>query len=215
MRVLIIETYPLFREAIAYQVLEIVGQPAIFEAASSAEALALLALVDPFDLVICSLDAQHADCLWLDAVKAKAAHTKILVFLESDQLVKATQHKDFIDGFLAKCSDTREVKNALRLVLAGEGYLSPSLLIAHQQQDEARAFVANPPSARAKLLTPRQLQVLRLIAFGFSNKAIANELNCSDGTIKLHVSAILKELKVSNRLTAIKYAAKLGLIPNN
>ncbi|OPZ76099.1 MAG: Transcriptional regulatory protein DegU [Alphaproteobacteria bacterium ADurb.Bin438] len=63
----------------------------------------------------------------------------------------------------------------------------------------------------ASLLTPRQLNVLELIAEGKSNKVIAGELDLSEGTVKLHVTAILKALNVTNRTGAVIEASKLGL----
>jgi DNA-binding NarL/FixJ family response regulator len=64
----------------------------------------------------------------------------------------------------------------------------------------------------AKTLSPRQIDVLKLIALGKSNKQIAFELNLTEGTVKLHVTAILKLLKVYNRTGAVAEAKNLGLL---
>ncbi|MFZ1388853.1 MAG: response regulator transcription factor [Thiolinea sp.] len=205
MRVLIIDSYPLFREAIALQIAKVVEQVSVFEVSSAEEAAALMSMTLPFDLVIASLD--KSAYAWLKALKNESNYLAVVLFLDIKQAFVEIDHLYGINGLLAKSADLHEVKSALRLVLMGETYISPSLLMA-------KNLPKTSESVKASMLTPRQLQVLKLIAAGCSNKDIANELHCSDGTIKLHVSAILKEFKVSNRIGAIKYAAKLGLIIN-
>ncbi|WP_308874532.1 response regulator transcription factor [Thiothrix subterranea] len=61
-------------------------------------------------------------------------------------------------------------------------------------------------------MTPRQRDVIRLMARGLPNKSIARELNCSDGTVKLHVSAILRTLHARNRTEAVQAATRLGVL---
>lgn len=214
MRVLIIDAYPLFREAIALQVAKVVEHSCIFEVSSCEEALALQKLYSRFDLVICCINRYDYDLHWFSRWKQEALEVKILLMLDDSTAMLELLQKKEIDGFLAKSADLHEVKQALKLVLMGECYISPSLLMPPQQP----LPVAKPKYTNKSIrhfLTPRQLQVLHLIAAGFSNKDIANQLSCSDGTIKLHVSAIFKEFKVANRIGAIKYATKLGLLSND
>lgn len=70
-------------------------------------------------------------------------------------------------------------------------------------------------SENVKTLTPRQIDVIRLIAKGRSNKQIAYELGLTEGTVKLHVTAILKIFNVYNRTGAVMEATRLGLIKEN
>lgn len=214
MRVLIMDYYPLFREAIASQLVKVAKQVSIFEAVTPEQAVALLDIPAHFDLAICCIDEHAQDYQWLQQLRIRSPELKILIILEGNQLFKKISQQMEIDGFLAKSADIHEVENALKLVLMGEYYISPSLLVAHQllNSDTPRSHAQ---SSRESLLTPRQLQVLKLIAAGCSNKDIASQLKCTDGTIKLHVSAILKEFKVGNRISAIKYAAKAGIISAN
>lgn len=207
MRVLIMDSYPLFREAIGLQVTKVAEQASIFEAASSEQAVALSDLASSFDLAICCISEHEQNHQWLNELKKRSADLKILAIIECNQLFKQLIQQRFINGFLAKSADIHEVRQALKLTFMGECYVSPSLLVM-----QTPVQVSRPVTHR--LLTPRQFQVLKLIAAGFSNKDIANQLDCSDGTIKLHVSAILKEFKVHNRIGAIKYAVKAGLISN-
>jgi len=91
---------------------------------------------------------------------------------------------------------------ALRIVMAGGRYFPPDLLVGPQPNDWE-----THPSVRPAL-TPRQAEVLRLMAAGRSNKAIAQELGTTDGTIKVHVAAILKALGVRNRTEAVMTAQR-------
>ena len=211
MRVLIIDSYPLFREAIALQVAKVIQPVSIFEVGSAEEAGALMSVASPFNLVICSLDEHTYP--WLRELRDKFSELCLLVVLDVKQSFTELGQLHGVNGVLAKAADLHEVNNALKLVLMGESYISPSLLIAQVLPKGVLELRKREPAKRS-LLTPRQLQVLKLVATGLSNKDIANELNCSDGTIKLHVSAMLKELNVHNRIGAIKYAARLGLIVN-
>lgn len=109
-------------------------------------------------------------------------------------------------GFIPKTSSNKIILSAIHLILSGGLYL-PSELLGDSNQKVTRA------SGEVKsLLTPRQLDVLRLMGQGKPNKIIARELDLSEGTVKLHVTAILKALNVINRTGAVISARNLGLI---
>jgi DNA-binding NarL/FixJ family response regulator len=93
--------------------------------------------------------------------------------------------------------------SALRLVLSG-GFYVPQKLIQ-------RPVSAEPVREGAALfgLTPRQFEVLKAMIHGMSNKEIASQLNLSEVTVKVHISAIFKTLNVTNRLQAIQLAQNL------
>ncbi len=107
-------------------------------------------------------------------------------------------------GFIPKTSSNKVILSALYLVLSGGLYL-PSELIESQDKEQSAAKVKG-------LLTPRQLDVLRLMGQGKPNKIIARELDLSEGTVKLHVTSILKALNVTNRTGAVITGRNLGLI---
>lgn len=106
-------------------------------------------------------------------------------------------------GFIPKTSSNKIILSALHLILAGGLYL-PSELLSLQNKPE--------DTAAKGILTPRQLDVLRLMGQGKPNKIIARELDLSEGTVKLHVTAILKALNVINRTGAVIAGRNLGLI---
>lgn len=108
-------------------------------------------------------------------------------------------------GYIPKALDSHIIRTALEKVLAGGTYLPPSMV--GWEKDEPIKEISPPPR-----LTPRQRDVLGFIAQGFSNKKIATELNLAEGTVKLHVAALLKALGVNNRTEAVFEATAAGLL---
>ena len=117
-------------------------------------------------------------------------------------------------GFIPKTSSTQILLNALRLVLSGGVYLPAELLRRHDSIPPiGPQLAANPAQLRDPReigLTGRQAQVLTLLVQGKPNKIICRELNLAEGTVKIHVTAILKALGVTNRTQAVIAVSKLG-----
>ncbi|HPQ97767.1 MAG TPA: LuxR C-terminal-related transcriptional regulator, partial [Thiolinea sp.] len=116
-------------------------------------------------------------------------------------------------GYLLKDIEPDELVVSLREILAGKTVVAPELapvLARFVQGDEGELEgdkAANPFSE----LTPREYEILTLLAEGQSNKVIARNLGISDGTVKLHVKAILRKLNVSSRITAAVMAVEHGV----
>jgi DNA-binding NarL/FixJ family response regulator len=155
------------------------------------------------DLLVADLHAARSvDLLW-NTGNAAGPSTRLVVWSSSPcrpELVSAA-----VLGAMAYVPITapRSVtRAALQIVMAGGRYFPPDLLVGPQLNDwEAH------PSVRPAL-TPRQAEVLTLMAAGRSNKAIAQELGTTAGTIKVHVTAILKALDVRNRTEAVMIAQR-------
>ncbi|MEV2255062.1 response regulator transcription factor [Streptomyces sp. NPDC050147] len=116
-------------------------------------------------------------------------------------------------GFLLKDVTAERLFDAVRVVAAGEGLLAPTVtrrLIA----EFARLRPAPPsgPAARVDALTPRETEVLRLIAEGLSNPEIAGRLHVSEETVKTHVSRVLGKLGLRDRTQAVVAAYESGLV---
>jgi DNA-binding NarL/FixJ family response regulator len=153
----------------------------------------------------------------IQAVKAAAPSSAVVV-------ISAFENRHFIErsieagasGFVPKSSPTPVMLSALKLIQLGEIYVPSSLMYGQAGlPDRGTATYFHPAGesaqARLDLLTKRQRDVLSLIGEGKSNRDISVALKISEGTVKVHVGAILKTLDVSNRTQAALLAIDLGL----
>jgi DNA-binding NarL/FixJ family response regulator len=135
----------------------------------------------------------------------------VLVFTayDSDERI-LTALQSGAQGYLLKGAPRRQVFDAIRIVHEGGSLLQPAIankLLRQVQRGSERGNVGDPNA-----LTPRELEVLALLAQGLANKQIAVQLHISERTVKFHVSAIFRKLNASNRTEAVKLAAQQGLI---
>ncbi len=164
------------------------------------------------DLILCDLGMPGALAIeGITGVQVAAPQSPLLVVTanEDDALLLALFDLG-IAGFVPKTSSGAIIEAAIRLVLAGGRYLP------HRVIDLASAR-ATPGAAPAPIdglarLTDRQLEVLRRIAQGETNKEIAREFGLSPATVKAHVAAILGALDTTNRTEAAFRAREIGLI---
>lgn len=108
-------------------------------------------------------------------------------------------------GYVLKGAGGGELIAAIRKVHAGESYLSPSLSTKLVDEMQSRGG--------SRLLTARELMVLRLVAAGLPNREIATSLGISERTVKFHVTTILNKLGADNRAQAVALAARRGILP--
>jgi DNA-binding NarL/FixJ family response regulator len=131
------------------------------------------------------------------AVRARAPQVPLVVVSADDDpaAVQALLALG-VSGFIPKTESPAVIASAVQLVLAGGVYVPPRLLAAGGPQ-------ARMNGAAASGLTGRQMDVVRLLARGLSNKAIARELGVSEGTVKVHLLAVFRALDVRNRTAAV------------
>ena len=114
-------------------------------------------------------------------------------------------------GFLLKDARADELRQAVRMVAAGDALLSPTIT-----RRLIESYTRRPPAtahpARLAELTPRELEVLRLVARGLSNAEIARELVVGDATVKTHVARIFSKLGLHDRAQAVVLAYESGLV---
>ena len=118
-------------------------------------------------------------------------------------------------GFLLKDAPLEEVAAAIRHVHDGDAVVAPSTtrrLLGHFAAPEASSLAAPMNTAPLELLTPREREVLSLVARGLSNREIADELVLSEGTVKVHVGHVLTKLDLRDRVQAVVLAYETGLI---
>lgn len=212
MYILVVDDHALLRSGMRFLLRGLDPGLQIDEAGDCAQALERVAARN-YDLVL--LDLKMPGCDGLDALDAlrKAAPAAPLVVLSGEddpRVVRAAIERGAM-GFIPKSSTPEVLVHALRLVLAHGVYLPPAVL------DLTRSVPvpAPPPVASAEMLlaglTPRQMDVLRCVIRGLPNKAIARELDVSEGTVKAHLTSVLRALGAHNRTEAVYAAAKLGL----
>lgn len=115
-------------------------------------------------------------------------------------------------GFVTKSAPKEILFTAITKVLAGDRYIPSALLTAQGDGGRGNSDLQASADNVTQLLTERQLEILALISKGFSNKLIARELFLSENTVKVHVSAILRALSLSNRTQAGLVGQKLEII---
>ncbi|HEY2723432.1 MAG TPA: response regulator transcription factor [Pseudonocardiaceae bacterium] len=184
--------------------LQVVG-----EASSAEEALAVVARVRPTIVLLDLKLSAGADSEGLQVCRRLAnAHPGIGVlvlttFLD-DRLVVEAVHAG-ARGYVIKDVDTTELTRAIRAVSRGE-----SAFDSRSASAVIRSLNGEQPGGGR--LTERELEVLRLLARGQSNRAIGKELFISETTVKFHVGKIMRKLEVSRRAEAVFAASKAGLI---
>jgi two-component system, NarL family, response regulator LiaR len=178
------------------------------EAADGTEALAQAQTLLP-DIILMDLVMPNQDGVSATrAITSAVPSSKVLVltsFSEDEKVfasIKAGAH-----GYLMKDVLPPELVKAIRTVYRGEAQLHPE--IARKLMNEVSTPV---PTAPKHDLTERELDVLRLIAQGKSNKEIAEDLILSEKTVKTHVSNILQKLHLSDRTQAAVYALKQKIV---
>nr|WP_294696782.1 response regulator transcription factor [uncultured Friedmanniella sp.] len=114
-------------------------------------------------------------------------------------------------GFLLKDAPADQLVTAIRVVAQGDALLAPSITRRLIAEFARRPLFRTQPE-RLQALSPRELEVLRLVARGLSNTEIAAELYVSDATVKTHVSRILQKLNLRDRVQAVVLAYESGLL---
>jgi DNA-binding NarL/FixJ family response regulator len=118
-----------------------------------------------------------------------------------------------IQGFIPKAYSPDVMLSAVRLVLSGGVYVPPMMLLENSAPPVPTARVETTASLEdrlRKLLTERQIDVLRLLSQGKPNKLIARDLGISEGTVKIHLAAIFRALNVRNRVEAVVASRRIS-----
>ena len=202
MRILVIEDHALVRDGLRTSLRALAADVEVIGAETVDVALEVLKQQDvdliTLDLMLPGIKGQSA----LPAMRRRFPTIPIVVLsaLEDADTICAVMDAGAA-GYVSKAAPVGELLDALRKVLDGEVFLAP----AHQQMlDRTRAGLnAVGTMARRHGLTAAQARVLEILADGGSNRQIAEVLGLSEGTVKIHVSAILKALGASSRAEAV------------
>jgi len=205
MKILIVDDHALFREGLVLVLNKLDGEILLLEAADFDQALQLINLHCDIDMIMLDLDLPDSDGFEsLNTLIEHHPNIPVVIVSASDEaLIIQNALNAGAMGFIPKASTSSVMLNALQLILNGGIYVPQEML--HRQQS-----VETAPGVEPHNLTSRQLQVLDLLVHGQSNKDIAETMFLAESTVKMHVSAILRELGVSSRTQAVLMAKELG-----
>jgi DNA-binding NarL/FixJ family response regulator len=207
-KILVADDHALIREAFRHLLADLDRDVVVLEAGDCDSACQLIARHPDLDLVLLDLRLPGAGGLaTLEKLRAEYPTLPVVVVsaLEDPGTVRGVLARGAM-GFIPKSSSNDVMLSALRLVLSGGRYLPPEMLSG----DGA----SSPASMEEVHLTDRQREVLALMVQGKSNKHICRELGLAEATVKIHVTAILRALKVTSRAQAIVAINQLGLTPD-
>lgn len=204
--IIIADDHMMIREGLK-QLLELDGtMKVIAEANDGEECLNLLNKKILPDILLLDINMPKKNGIEvLEYIKQNKIPVKVLILTvhnEVEYLLKAVDIG--IDGYLLKDSSYDELKEAIDVVISGNTYIQPSLLPALNESMEDYAL----DKEKIEWLTKRELDVLRLISEGCSNKKISDELTISERTVKNHISHIFRKIDVEDRTQAAVFAIR-------
>ncbi|MBB5959283.1 DNA-binding NarL/FixJ family response regulator [Saccharothrix tamanrassetensis] len=209
LRALVVDDHPLFRYGVAAALAAAPDLEVIGEASGGTTAVEMAAALHP-DVVV--MDLNMPDLGGVEATRRIVAHDPsvrvlVLTMFDDDDSVFAAMRAGAL-GYLLKAARPQQIVRAVRAVAEGEAIFSPGVavrLLAYfgtAAKSEVEAFPE---------LTAREREVLRLMADGRGNAAIARVLVLSPKTVRNHVSNILRKLHVADRAQAVSRAKQAGL----
>jgi DNA-binding NarL/FixJ family response regulator len=193
------------------------GQPdmdVVAEAADGVEAVELALATRP-DVVVMDIRMPRLDGIAATRrlLEKHASPARVLVLTTFNQEAYVYDAlRAGASGFLLKSAPPRELAGAIRTVAAGDALLAPEITRAMIQDYVQRPRPGAATSDALAVLTPRELEVLGLIARGRSNAEIAAELFLSEPTLKTHVGRVLAKLRLRDRVHAVVLAYECGLV---
>jgi len=185
------------------------------DAADGAEAIAQARRLDPdvvlMDVRMPVLDGLEATRRLLSDRSSDGPRVLILTTFDLDDYVYEALRAG-ASGFLLKDAPAADLVHAVRVVAAGEALLAPTVTRRLIAEFAARPHTDRPRPTALNALTPRETEVLRLIARGRSNQEIAADLVVAEQTVKTHIGRILGKLGLRDRAQAVVFAYESGLV---
>ncbi|HEV7321262.1 MAG TPA: response regulator transcription factor [Ensifer sp.] len=200
-RVAVVDDHPLFREGVTRSLSEIAGFEIVAEGSSKDDAISIAGALAP-DVMLMDISMPGGG---LDAILA------ILDIAPSQKIIMLTVSEDGDDvtaaldrgatGYVLKGVGATALADIIRTVAGGERYVAPNLS-AKLLSSRSSPAAASGKSSLVASLTPREKEVLQLVAAGMSNKHVAIELDLQEKTVKHHMTQIMTKLGVGNRTEA-------------
>jgi DNA-binding NarL/FixJ family response regulator len=217
-KILVVDDQPLFREGLRTMLSVHADFDVVGEAGNGEEAIRLVYSLQPsvvlMDLQMPVLDGVAATRRLHD--EQPACRVIVLTTFDDDEMVFDGLRAGAV-GYLLKDAPSDKLAEAIRVAARGETFLQPSVAakVVAEFARLSRKAIETPHSVSQSLIEPlseRELEILRLIAQGASNREIADALFLAEGTVKNHVTNILGKLEVRDRTQAAVKAKDSGLI---
>jgi DNA-binding NarL/FixJ family response regulator len=211
-KVLVADDHAIFRQGLRVVLGDLDPAVEILEAADFVEALAIARDAQDLSLLLADLRMPQMDGFeGLKALRRILPRAPIMVLSASEEAADLFGSLESgASGYLPKSAPALVILEALRLVLAGGVYVPREFVSGGRPLPQTPAR-----SGRAGVLTPRQHEVLALIADGHSNKEIAYRIGTSEGTVKAHITAIMRMLGIRNRVQLLLAAEQRGIRPRS
>ena len=214
LRILLADAHTLFRESITKILEDLQSNVIIYQASSIKEANHLSGYYKEIDLII--LDLSFPDeLIWnsFSFTSGKIKNTPILILTGSTDVEDLNKSmENGCKGYITKFSSIQQLLLGIKSILNGDTYISADMLEKLDNKDNIIIKKSSRQKSHLNQLSDRQIQILKLLTKGYANKNIATKCQISEGTVKLHVSTILKVLGVSNRTQAVIKVNELNLL---
>lgn len=212
LRLLVIEDHALVREGLVQTLRQLEAEVSVLEAGDCDQGCALLEREEDFDLVLLDLALPGVDGLTcLSIIRQRYPAVPVVIVSAYDDAHTVNRAiKAGAAGFVSKAYSGERMLEALRQVLDGQMHV-PEGLLAISPVNEPVPVSIGKSKPQDFGLTERQTKVLSLMVRGKSNREIAELMGLTEGTVKVHVTAIFKALKVSSRTQALVSVARYGI----
>lgn len=211
-RILIIDDHDLLRAGIHALLDDVVGLEVIGEAANGQEAILLAEELAP-DIIL--LDISLPDMNGLELAKQlKLLNPQpyiLMITIHEDKVMLQEALSLGVSGYILKRASKTELVDAIQAMIRGEIYVHPALTHFLFARKPEKKVVEKPRELES--LTDREIEVLCLLANGYSNRQIADQLCLSVRTIESHRANLISKLDLHTRLELVRYARKHDLIP--
>lgn len=212
--VMVVDDHTLFRRGLIALLGQEPGIEVVGEAADAADALRRAQQLQPDVLLLDNHMPGVSGLSLLPALREQLPATRVLMLTVSeDEQDLATALRNGAQGYLLKTMDGEDLAAALQRTMRGESVVSAEM--SHKLLNALRGG-SSPNSATAAVpegppLSPRELEILRELTLGASNKEIARTLGIAESTVKIHVQHILRKLELSSRVQAAVWGSERGL----
>ncbi len=213
-RVLIVDDHALFRRGLELVLSQEEDIDVVSEATDGVEAVERATELVP-DVVLMDVRMPRASGIEAArAIRERLSATKVIMLTVSDD--ERDLYESVLagaNGYLLKEVSIEEVADAVRAVARGHSLISPSMASKLLQEfNELARRVEERQRATSPRLTDRELEVLKLVAKGLSNREIAHELYIAENTVKNHIRNVLEKLNLHSRMEAVVYAMREKLL---